>query len=310
MEAEKETHSLWDKLFKIIGNYYPEELLRFVCSSETVKYEEHYEQEKVVLEYQIADINLWIRDGNVKKLLNIEPYTTWNDSIPAVVFTRNGLITKNVDYEFEVLSIAVLLEKTQREGLYQVFLEGKALNSFRFPVISFTDIERILKEFPPLAPLVLKVDPRYQKEVLKIVKGSKLLKAITVLVLNKLGKSQEEALKMTGAKLEEWRDALLEVPMMKDLWEETQNQAREEGLEKGREEGLEKGLEKGRGNQLKECIVTGLEYRFKKVSAELKEEIYSLHDLKVLASLFEKSYHVETLKEFKKVLHSLLKKTP
>jgi hypothetical protein len=40
MEAEKETHSLWDKLFKIIGNYYPEELLRFVCSSKTVKYEE------------------------------------------------------------------------------------------------------------------------------------------------------------------------------------------------------------------------------------------------------------------------------
>jgi hypothetical protein len=142
------------------------------------------------------------------------------------------------------LSVAVLLEKAQREGLYQVFLEGKALNSFRFPVISFSDIERILKEFPPLAPLVLKVDSRYQKEVLKtLVKGSKLLKAITVLVLNKLGKSQEEALKMTGAKLEEWRDALLEVPMMKDLWEETQNQAREEEKRtRKREEGREEGL--------------------------------------------------------------------
>jgi hypothetical protein len=293
MKAEKEAHSLWDKLFKIIGNYYPEELLRFVCESEKVKYEGHYEQEKVVIDYQIADINLWIRDGNVKKLLNIEPYTAWNDSIPGVVFTRNGLITKNVGYEFEVLSIAVLLEKAQREGLYQVFLEGKALNSFRFPVIGFSDIERILKEFPPLAPLVLKVDPRYQKEVLTLVKGTKLLKAITVLVLNKLGKSQKEALKMTGATLDEWRDALLEVPIMKDLWEETQNQAREEGRE----------------NQLKECIVRGLEYRFKKVSLELKEEIQSLHDLEVLASLFEKSYQVDTLKEFKKVLHSLLKKT-
>jgi hypothetical protein len=38
MKADQELHSLWDKLFKVITNTYPQEVLRFICDSPEVKY--------------------------------------------------------------------------------------------------------------------------------------------------------------------------------------------------------------------------------------------------------------------------------
>jgi hypothetical protein len=41
MKADQELHSLWDKLFKVITNTYPQEVLRFICDSPEVKYRDH-----------------------------------------------------------------------------------------------------------------------------------------------------------------------------------------------------------------------------------------------------------------------------
>lgn len=289
MKEEKQLHHLWDKLFKVVGNQFPEDVLRFVWEGNKVKYKGHYEQDKVVIEHQIADINFWVNDGKVKKLLNIEPYSNWKEEIPGVVFTRNGIITKSIGHQFEVISVVVLLEKRQIKGLYKVSLEGKVLNEFHFPVIDFHDIKKILKEFPVLAPFVLKVDPSYEKEVIQIVKGNKLLTAITVLALNKLGKSQEEALKMTGATLDEFKDALLDVPIMKDL--------------------LEEGKAEGKLEKLKEKIIKLLKLNFKKEPTTLiKKEIEKIESEKILDTLFDNAFSSKTIKEFETELYKLLKK--
>jgi len=292
MKEDKQLHHLWDKLFKVVGNQFPEELLRFVWEGKKVKYNGHYEQDKVVIEHQIADINFWVNDGTVKKLLNIEPYSNWDEKIPGVVFTRNGIITKSISYQFEVISIVILLEKRQIDGLYQVSLEGKVLNQFHFPVIDFHDIKKILKEFPPLAPFVLKVDPSYEKEVLQIVKGDKLLTAITILILNKLGKSQKEALEMTGAKLDDFKEALLDVPIMKDLWDESKTQ----------------GINEGKENQIKDDILKILKLRFNEIPSEIHEKIKSLKEQSEFHSSLEQAVKAENLAVFEAFLNALLEK--
>ena len=221
-------------------------------------------------------------------MLNIEPYSNWDEKIPGVVFTRNGIITKSISYQFEVISIVILLEKRQIDGLYQVSLEGKVLNQFHFPVIDFHDIKKILKEFPPLAPFVLKVDPSYEKEVLQIIKGDKLLTAITILILNKLGKSQKEALEMTGAKLDDFKEALLDVPIMKDLWNESEAQGKEK--------------------QFKANILEILKLRFNEIPSEIHEKIKSLKEQSEFHSSLEQAVKAENLAVFEAFLNALLEK--
>jgi len=209
---------LWDKLLKLIGDYYPNELIKFLFPDKEIKLCGKYEQEKVVIESQIADINFWILDQGVKKLLNIEPYSSWKSSIPALVFTRNGIMTKALNYEYPVISVALLLEKETHSGIYEVHLGGQVVNRYQFPLVSFQDIETILKEYRCLAPFVIKVDQSYRERVIEMVRDDQLLKAITVLIMSRvLRLSQKEVLDMIGSKLEEFRQALLEVPIMQDL---------------------------------------------------------------------------------------------
>jgi hypothetical protein len=227
-EEEKTPHSLWDKLFKIVGDRFPQELVQFICPGKRIRIEAKFEQERVVIESQTADINFWVLDKGIRKLLNIEPYSAWADSIPAVVFTRNGIITKSLDYKHQVISVAIVLDKGSHQGIYRVNLGSKLGNRYQFPVVCFKDIPKILAQYRFLAPFVLKVDRSYQDKVIEVVKGDRILTAITVLVLNRLGLNYEEALKMTGAKLEEFRLALLEVPIMQDVAKEWTKQAIEE----------------------------------------------------------------------------------
>jgi len=286
MKEENELHQLWDKLFKVIGDKFPEDILRFVCPDKKLKYKGKYEQERVVIEYQTADLNFWIMDGKVRKLLNIEPYSNWKKEIPELVFTRNGIITKSLDYKYEVISIVVLLEKKHREGLYSVSLGKEMINKYHFPVIDFQDVEKIFKEFSPLAPLILKVDRSYESKVIGLVKADKLLGAMTVLVLNRLGLSQEEALKMIGTELEEFREILLEVPIMKDVFEEWK-------------------LE-----DLRRRILQIIDLRFKKpkkVQQEIEKQIKLIKE-EELNLLFNKAVVAEKFDEFKKELDKLVKK--
>lgn len=226
MKQAKLEH-LWDKLFKIIGDYYPNDLVKFLFPDREIKLCGKYEQEKVVIEYQIADINFWILDDGVEKLLNIEPYSSWTSSIPAVVFTRNGILTKALDYKYEVISVALVLEKRAYSGTYKVGFGKKVVNQYRFPVVSFQDIEGILKQYRFLAPFVIKVDRTYQSRVIDIVKDDNLLKALTVLVLSRLlNLTQKEVLEIMGSKLEEFKQALLEVPIMQDLAQDWKDEER------------------------------------------------------------------------------------
>lgn len=235
----EEIHQIWDKLFKVVGEHYPEELLDFIFPEKKPKLQGKFEQERIVLEYQIADINFWVNENGVKKLLNIEPYSTWNRKTASEAFTRNAIITKSLNHQYDVITVAVLLDTKEEIGSYETTI-GKHENRFHFPLVNLADVKRILKKYPPLAPFLLKVDLEYQKEVLKVIKNQKLLKYITVLILNHLGVSEEEALKMTQANLEEFRE-LMEIPIMKSVLKDMEK----EWLEKGKAEGEAKGEAKG-----------------------------------------------------------------
>lgn len=230
-EEEKMRYQLWDKLFKMVGDRFPDELVQFVYPDNALIIDGKFEQERVVIESQTADINFWVLDNGVRKLLNIEPYSAWANTIPAVVFTRNGIITKSLDYKYEIVSVAVVLDREPRQGIHQVTLGDGMSNHYQFPVVCFDDIPKILAHYRFLAPFILKVDRSYQKAVLDVVKGDGILTAITVLVLNRLGVGQEEALNMTGTKLEDFRQALLEVPIMQDVAQEWAKKGKEEGRE-------------------------------------------------------------------------------
>jgi len=227
----EEIHQIWDKLFKVIGEFYPEELLDFIFQEKKPKLQGKFEQERIVLEYQIADINFWVEENGVKKLLNIEPYSNWNRKSAAEAFTRNAIITKSLNHQYDVITVVVLLDTKEEIGIYDVSL-GKHENRFHFSLVNFADVKGILKKYPPLAPFLLKMDLKYQKEVLKVIKNQKILKYITALILSYLGVPKEEALKMTQAKLEEIRD-LMEIPLMQDVIKDMEK----EWLEKGKAEG-------------------------------------------------------------------------
>jgi hypothetical protein len=222
-------HQLWDKLLKIVGDYFPEDLVRFIFPGKKIKICGKFEQERIVLEFQIADINLWILDKGVKKLLNVEPYSVWDDSIPGEVFTRNAIITKSLKHEYEVISVVVLLEKEPHVGKHEVTLGRQVIHQFPFPVVSLKDVDKILKKYPPLAPFVLKVDLSLKEKVIEAVREHKILRYITVLILNRLGIDQKEALAMVGLKLEEFKQALLEVPIMQDVAKEWEERGEERG---------------------------------------------------------------------------------
>jgi hypothetical protein len=210
----KKKEQVWDKLFKVVGDLFPNELVDFLFQDKEIQFCNKFDQERIVLEYQIADINFWVEEKGVKKLLNIEPYSSWNPQNAAEVFTRNGIISKSLNYEYEVISVVILLAKKKQGGRYRTSI-GRYENKYEFPVFTLAKVEEILKKYPPLAPFVLKVDLKYQEQVLEAIGSSKILKYVTVLILSKLGISQEEALQMVGAKLEEFRE-LMEIPIMQE----------------------------------------------------------------------------------------------
>jgi flagellar biosynthesis/type III secretory pathway protein FliH len=158
-----------------------------------------------------------------------------------------------MDYQYPVISVVVLLEKKSRSGSYKVYLGDQVINQYNFPVVSFKDVEGILDKFPPLAPFVLKVDKTYQDKVIEIVKGDKILTAVTVLVLSRLGLPQEEVLKIMGSQSEEFKQALLEAPIMQGVFKEWEEKAKKEGVEQGKQQGLEQG--KQQGAELKEKAI-------------------------------------------------------
>ena len=219
-------HQLWDKLVKIIGDIYPKDLVEFVFPGKRLNIIGKYEQEKIVVESQISDINFLVEDDGIEKILNIEPYAQWDDSIPGEVFTKNGVITRSLDHKKQVITVVLLLEKESRQCVYKVTLGKQVVNQAKFPVVTFQNIEQILKRHPVLAPFVLKVNMKYKPQVMKIIKQDKLLIAMTVMVLNRLGFTQQEALLMTEARLQEFREALLEVPIMQDIWKEDNERAK------------------------------------------------------------------------------------
>ena len=89
-------HNIWDTLIKVVGDKYPEEIVDYIFPNKKIKIAHKFEQQRIAVEYQISDINFWIIDKNGhKKILNIEPYSQWNNNIPSKVFTRNAIITKS-----------------------------------------------------------------------------------------------------------------------------------------------------------------------------------------------------------------------
>lgn len=279
-------HQLWDKLLKIVGDYFPDDLIRFILPGKKIKLCGKFEQERIVLEFQIADINLWVLDKGVKKLLNIEPYSVWDDSIPGEVFTRNAIITKSLKHRYEVISVAVLLEKESQVGRHEVTLGGQVINEFPFPVVSLGDVEAILKKYPPLAPFVLKVDLSLKDKVIKVVQEYRILRYITVLILNRLGVKQKEALDMVGVRLEELKQGLLEVPIMQDVAKEWE--------EKGRQEGIATGV--------RESIVKVLQARLGAIPEEIKDKLNAVTIPETLDVLLKHAATVKTLDDFKQLL--------
>lgn len=263
-------HQIWDKLFKVIGDYFPDDLVSFVLKQKGVQLRGKYEQEKISLEYQIADINYWVDDNGVEKLLNVEPYSNWKNSIPIEVFTRNGIITKSLEHKVEVISVVVLFEKNvnKTQASYTTGLRGQNLNEYTFPVVGFENIDEILEKYPPLAPFVLKVDPSYTEKVIEVVREHKILRYVTALVLNRMGMNPKEALDMLNIRLQEFREAFLDVPLMRDIWKEDMEKVREET----------------KAEAIKETIMDLLEIKFGAEGVKLYSKINETKDLPKLAT--------------------------
>ena len=103
--GEIESWQMWDKLFKIVGENYPEQIAEFVLGDEKdICIISEYKEESISLQFQIGDINYVVidmGDNNRKKVLNIEVYTRWTTEIREVVYTRNAIITRAVNKKEE-----------------------------------------------------------------------------------------------------------------------------------------------------------------------------------------------------------------
>ena len=291
-------HQLWDKLFKIIGEHFPQDIIRFVFPDRDIEFKSKYEQEKVIIQYQIADINFWVKEKGEKKLLNIEPYSSWHKNIARKVFTRNAIITKSLKHKVEVFSAVVVLSQKPRQGKYEIRL-GNDRNIYRFPVITFGNLEEILQKYPPLAPLILKIEPSYEKQVIEKVKHDRTLMAITSLVLNKLGYSQQEALTMTGLKLQEFRQALLDVPILSDLWKEDTIKAKVEGHLEGKMEGKQEGRLEGLKEGKVSDLLKILSLKFGDIS-QIADRVRQIDSMTELDDLLTAAIKCSSLDEFKK----------
>jgi len=211
-------YQIWDKLFKLVSDYYPQDIINFIFPDKKIQIGQKYEQEKIILQYNICDINHWIIDDDGReKLLNIEPYSQWSNNIPLYVFTRNAILTKSLKFKYEVLSAVILLSKEKHIQHYATHLGHNIINCFEFPVVTFSNDDEILKYYKSLAPFLLKLDSKYMPEISEIIKDDPILKYMTVLILNHLGYKIEEAIQMTGIQLQEFSKAILSIPIMQEV---------------------------------------------------------------------------------------------
>ena len=76
----------------------------------------------------------------------------------------------------------------------------------------------------------------------------------------------------------------------------------QEGRQKGRKEGLQEGRQEGREEgslaQARESVIEALEIRFGEVSAELRERITALDNLRTLKAQLRRAITVPSLEQF------------
>jgi len=275
-------HPLWDKLVKMVGELYPEDIVRFAMEgleleeTDNIKIIDKYEQEKVAVEYQVGDINFWIFDQKAckRKLLNIEVYSSWKEELASVVFTRNAILTRALrKEEVEVITVVVILDKSKpRIGSYEVELGGKKANKFTFPIITYSDPEKILEKYISLTPFILKVDINYKEKVIKRIGDERVLRETTALVLNRMGVPMKEALEMVNLRFEEFSEELLSIHLVREVVRREKEQLKlelEERIERERQE-------KEKVEQEKEK----LEERIESVAGELRETIANIVEIK------------------------------
>lgn len=101
------------------------------------------------------------------------------------------------------------------------------------------------------------MSPSYQDRVLELSKEINF--AVTLLILDRLGLGKEEALKVLNNQLEEFKQALLEVPIMQDVFKEWEERAIEKGLENGLEKGLKVGQEMVKKKMAKSMLKEGMD---------------------------------------------------
>jgi len=222
-------HLIWDSLIKIVGDHYPYDLIRFIFPNQTITFDQKFEQQRFIIQSQISDINYWIIDTDgQKKLLNIEPYSYWKHYIPAHVFTKNAIITKSLNYQFEVITVVMMLSNEPFQKYYAVHLNQHVQNYFEFQVITLSNPDEILKSYKALSPFLIKLDPQYQTKVIQVVNKDPLLKLVTAIILNHKGYSYKEAMTMSGVELNEFGKSLLSLSLVQEALKPYERKWKEE----------------------------------------------------------------------------------
>lgn len=78
-------------------------------------------------------------------------------------------------------------------------------------------------------------------------------------------------------------------------------------IEEGIEKGMKKGMEKGEIKTMRKSIKSALFNRFNITSVEVNKLLDEIEDLSILENLFNKSFQVQSLEEFKSISENIIK---
>ncbi len=315
--AEKKTHQIWDKIFKLIARKYPEEILEFVLG-ESKKCFSHFEldvsqKENIAIEWTIDDVDYIVWQNQEKYIINIEAFDNYDSNIAREVFLHNAFLTRH--HKAQVLSIGVVLDDTVslQEETYKVE-SGNLLCQFCFPLVGLQEKEKIFKHRAML-PFLLKLDKEnYTEKFFQAIQEEETLRLLSVIILNRKGIPLEEALKMMELNRSHFYKELLEFPAIEefvnDMVKQAMTQSKEEERRAREEERRAREEErKAREGELKareETVMLALEFKFGSKALHLLEKVGKIQDTKKLILLKQAISMAKDVEEIDKYIDSLI----
>jgi len=268
-------YQLYDKLFKLVAEKYPEEVLEYFLGELKKELEVTflpYSGETVKVEFTIEDINyVTVTSKGEEYIINLECFVECSRKALHEAFIHNAFLSKKGD---KVITIIFVLDDkiTSEYRSYVVELESgreKLRNEFICKVVGLGDKNK-LKKYKCLYPFLLKVSPEKYKDELQEVIGEDLfLRLMSVLILSRLGYSEEQAMSISGIDKQEFYKELLTVPVIKNFVE-----AREREKEQEKEKIIQE------KEQEKEKVIQEKEQEKEKVVQELIETIGCMIEVK------------------------------